>query len=102
MRPITLSQTGVGNSVPIPVDWRISPFELSIKVAAGGNTYSVVWTEDDVFNPAVTAEWFAGPANLTGATTDQVGTLVSPVTAIQLQVTAGAGTSAMRVVQAGN
>lgn len=103
MRPITLSQTGVGNSVPIPVDIYLTPFNVTLAVEVTGTvTYSVAWTTDDVWNtPAGSLNWNAAAANLTAATTNQVGSLISPVTAIQLQVTAGTGTAMLRVVQAG-
>lgn len=103
MRPVTLSQTGVGNSVPIPVDIYLTPFNVTLTVEVTGTvTYSVVWTTDDVWNiPAGSLNWQPAAANLTAATTTQVGSLVSPVTAIQLQVTAGTGTATLRVVQAG-
>lgn len=103
MRPITISQTGVGNSVPIPVDIYLTPFNVTLAVEVTGTvTYSVVWTTDDVWNtPAANLTWNAAAANLTAATTSQVGSLISPVTAVQLQVTAGTGTASLRVVQAG-
>jgi hypothetical protein len=103
VRPVTLSQTGVGNSVPIPVDLYLTPFNITLSVEVTGTvTYSVVWTTDDVWNvPAGSLNWQAAAANLTGATTNQVGSLISPVTAVQLQVTAGTGTATLRVVQAG-
>lgn len=105
MRPITRSLTGVGNDVPIPLDIYLTPFNVSIQVTVTGTiTYSVQWTQDDVFatgyNPA-TGNWFAAAANLTAATDNEAGSLVSPVTAVRLITTAGTGTAAMRVVQAG-
>lgn len=103
MRPVTLSQTGVGNSVPIPVDIYLTPFNVTLAVEVTGTvTYSVVWTTDDVWNiVAGSLNWNAAASNLTGATTNQIGSLVSPVSAVQLQVTGGTGTATLRVVQAG-
>jgi hypothetical protein len=103
MRPVTLSQTGVGNSVPIPVDIYLTPFNVTLSVEVTGTvTYSVVWTTDDVWNiAAANLNWNPAASNLTAATTNQVGSLISPVTAVQLQVTAGTGTATLRVVQAG-
>jgi hypothetical protein len=103
VRPQTVSQTGVGNSVPVPTDVYLTPFNVTIAVEVTGTvTYSVVWTTDDVWNvPAGSLNWNAAAANLTAQTTNQVGSLISPVTAVQLQVTAGTGTAVMRVIQAG-
>lgn len=103
MRPITISQTGVGNSVPIPADVYQNPTNITLAVEVTGTvTYSVEWTTDDVWNIAAgSLVWTAGPANLQAATTNQVASLVSPVTAIRLRVTAGTGTAQLRVVQGG-
>lgn len=105
MRPITRSLTGVGTDVPIPLDIYLKPFSVSIAVTVTGTiTYSVQWTEDDIFaagyNPAA-GNWFAAAANLTGAVDNQAGSLQAPVTAVRLITTAGTGTATMRVVQAG-
>jgi hypothetical protein len=103
MRPVNITQTGVGNSVPVPLDLYQRPFEVTLAVEVTGTvTYSVVWTTDDVWNvPAGSLNWNPAASNLTAATTSQVGSLISPVTAVQLQVTAGTGTAFMRVIQAG-
>lgn len=106
MRPITRALTGVGNDVPVPMDLYQRPFNVSIAVAVSGAaiTYSVQWTQDDVwasgYNPA-TGNWFAAAGNLTGAVDNEAGSIISPVTAIRLITTAGTGTATMRVVQAG-
>lgn len=105
MRPITRSLTGVANDVPTPLDIYLTPFNVTIQVIVTGTiTYSVQWTNDDVFasgyNPA-TGNWFAAATNLTNATDNEVGTLQSPVTATRLITTAGTGTATMRVTQAG-
>jgi hypothetical protein len=101
MRPVTVSQTGVGNSPWIPLDIHQNPFNVTLAVEVTGTvTYSVVWTTDDIWNvtnPTATA----GPNNLQAATTNQVGDVVYPVTAVQLQVTAGTGTAQLRVIQSG-
>ncbi len=101
MRPVQVAVTGVGNSPWIPLDQYQDPFNVSLAVEVTGVvTYSVVWTTDDIWNnPNPVA--FPGPANLQGATTTQAGSLGAPVSAVQLQVTAGAGTATMRVLQAG-
>lgn len=102
MRPITLSQTGVGNSVPIPCDIYLTPFNVSLGVEVTGTvTYSVQWTFDDVWDPNATITWDPAAANLTAAVDNQQGSLVSPVTAVRLSVTAGTGTAKLRLVQAG-
>lgn len=107
MRPITRVQTNVGNDVPIPLDIYLTPFNITIQcVISGGPTYTVQYTDDDVFavgyNPA-TGNW-TNHANLTAQTGNSIGTIISTVTAIRLQVTAVTAPTdsvQMRVTQAG-
>ena len=107
MRPITRTQTNVGDDIPVPLDLYLTPFNVTIQcVISGGPTYTVQYTNDDVYaanyNPA-TGNWF-DLAGITGAVVNAVDSLISPVTAIRLRVTAvGAPTDSvqMRVTQAG-
>ncbi len=107
MRPITITQTGVGDSVPVPLDLYLTPFNVTIQcVISGTPTYTVQYTNDDVYavgyDPS-TGNWF-DLAGIDDATTDAVDSLISPVTAIRLSVTvAPAPTDSvqMRVTQAG-
>lgn len=107
MRPITRTQTGVGDSIAIPLDLYLTPFNVTIQcVISGGPTYTVQYTNDDVYATAYVAasgNWF-DLANLTGQLVNAIDTLISPVTAIRLRVTAvGAPTDSvvMRITQAG-
>jgi hypothetical protein len=105
MRPISVTTVGVQSSPAIPVDWRIAPFQITLDtVVSAPATYDVQWTDDDPF----AAGFIVSSANwntLTGmaaATTSQNATLISPVRAIRINQTAGAGSVTLRVVQAGN
>lgn len=107
MRPILTTVTDVNVSGPVPLDLYLKPFQVTIQcIITGGPTYSVQYTNDDIwatgYNPA-TGNWFT-LSGLSGAVASAVDTLISPVTAIRLNVTAvGAPTDsvAMRVTQAG-
>ena len=45
MRPVVLSVTGVGNSVPDPLDHFLTPFNVSLAVVVTGTiTYTVQYT----------------------------------------------------------
>lgn len=106
MRPVTVQAGASPASSPVvPLDLYLTPFNVTLQCIVNGvATYSVEWTNDDVFSPTFdpnTANWFAAAANLTGATTNQVGTLQAPVTAVRVRTTAGAGSVSMRVTQAG-
>lgn len=93
MRPIRLTVTGVGQTVPVPLDMNLNPFSVSIGVVLNntpGVTYTVeytlsnVWAED--YDPD-TDTWIAldGMEDaVAGANTF----LVSPVTAVRMRVTA--------------
>lgn len=106
MRPVTVQAGASPASSPVvPLDIYLKPFEVTMQcVITGVVTYSVEWTNDDVFSPTFdpnTANWFAAAANLTAATTSQVGSLTSCVTGVRVRTTAGAGSVAMRITQAG-
>jgi hypothetical protein len=101
MRPITYRVTNTGDGVPIPLDIFRDPFAVTLAcVVSGGPTYSVEFTCDD---PANVVTWFP-LANLTAKVANASDTLISPVTAVRLRVTA-VGAPAdyveMRVLQAG-
>jgi len=104
MRPVVLSVTGVGNSVPDPLDHFLTPFNVSLAVVVTGTiTYTVQYTYDDVFaanyNPA-TGNWLPHPS-LTAQTATKDSNIAYPVRAVRLTTSAGTGTATMTVIQAG-
>lgn len=104
MRPVVLSVTGVGNSVPDPLDHFLTPFNVSLAVVVTGTiTYTVQYTYDDVFaanyNPA-TGNWLPHPS-LTAQTATKDSNIAYPVRAVRLTTSAGTGTATLTVIQAG-
>lgn len=104
MRPVVLSVTGVGNSVPDPLDHYLTPFNVSLAVVVTGTiTYTVQYTYDDVFapnyNPA-TGNWLPHPS-LTAQTGTKDSNIAYPVRAVRLTTSAGTGTATLTVIQAG-
>jgi hypothetical protein len=104
MRPVVLSVTGVGNSVPDPLDHYLTPFNVSLAVVVTGTiTYTVQYTYDDVFaanyNPA-TGNWLPHPS-LTAQTATKDSNIAYPVRAVRLTTSAGTGTATLTVIQAG-
>lgn len=108
MRPVTLTTSDASGGEKVspvcPLDLYISPFNISLfAVITGAATYTVEYTGDDVyassFNPA-TANW-TGVTGMTAVSASTDATLISPVTAVRLRQTAGAGSVALRVLQAG-
>jgi hypothetical protein len=104
MRPVVLSVTGVGNSVPDPLDHYLTPFNVSLAVVVTGTiTYTVQYTYDDVFaanyNPA-TGNWLPHPS-LTAQTATKDSNIAYPVRGVRLTTSAGTGTATLTVIQAG-
>lgn len=107
MRPLTITQTGVGDTGAIPLDIYRNPFNVTIQCVPSGGAavYTVQYTLDDVYapgyNPAA-GNWFT-LAGLSALSASAIDSLISPVTAIRLRVTAAPGGEnvQMRVVQAG-
>lgn len=111
MQPIrkTTSAGGGGTATgeTIVLNWRNdSPFNVSLicTIKSGSPTYTVQYTGDDVFAASFTpagAAWINHPS-LTGDTTNQDSNLSFPVTAVRLNITAGANSSVeFAVLQAG-
>lgn len=99
MKQQTVSQTGVGSSNNIVVNTNVSPVNIGFGVVVTGTvTYTVQHTFDD---PAVGfSTWFSHPT-VVDETTNQDGNYAFPVTGIKLLVTAGSGTAALKLIQAG-
>ena len=103
MRPIRVTVTGVGQSVPIPLDKYAVPQNTGLVVIVTGTVnYTVQHTFDDVFdenfNPA-TATWIDHPV-LQGQTTTQDSNYAFPPEATRIVVNSGTGTVVFVVVQA--
>ena len=100
MKQQIASKTGVGSSPSLATDLYISPFNVGFGVVATGTvTYTVQHTFD---NLATTASpvWFSHPT-IAAKTDNQDGNYAFPVAAIKVLVTAGTGTAAITLIQAG-
>lgn len=99
MKQQTVSQTDVGSSDVIVVNTNVTPVNIGFGVVVTGTvTYTVQHTFDD---PAVGfTTWFSHPT-VVDETTNQDGNYAFPVTGIKLLVTAGDGTAALKLIQAG-
>ncbi len=103
-RPTTLTTSGVSTSSVCPLNLYASPFSVGvITTVTGSATYSLQFTGDDIF----AAGFSAGSANwqnhplMTGATTSDTVEFTSPVTAVRINQTVGAGSVSAVVIQAG-
>ena len=101
MRPVTVTVVGAGQSVPIPLDLYLTPFNVSLFLilVSGVIDATVEYTGNDVFNPDEVLTWFPH-ADLQNEVASITGTIISPVRAVRL-VNAGTGTVSLQVVQSG-
>jgi len=99
MRPVYKTQTGVGSSAWIPVDYIQAPFQIGFGVVVTGTVdYTIQHTFDDVFNPTVTPVAFDHPV-VAAQTTNQDGNYAFPIRAIRVTVNSGTGSAALTVLQ---
>ena len=99
MKQQTVSKTGTGSSDVIVVNTNVTPVNIGFGVLVTGTvTYTVQHTFDD---PATGfSTWFSHPT-VVDETTNQDGNYAFPVTGIKVLVTAGDGTAALKLIQAG-
>lgn len=107
MRPVTITVSSLGASVPVPLSLGNTPFNIGLGAAlsVGANlTYKVQHTFDNVYSPtfnAATATWY-DHATLTGKTASADGNYAFPVMAIRLNVTAYvSGSVTLSILSAG-
>ena len=104
MRPVTLSITGVDNSAVCPVDIYVAPVNIGLNVVVTGTiTYTVQYTFDDVFDANYapsTGNWTNHPS-LTSQTATKDSNIAYPVRGIRLTTSAGTGTAALTIIEAG-
>ena len=102
MKPIKVTQSGIGESDWKLVNWNIAPIELGITVVVDGMvTYTVEYTLDDITDvPPVTPTAFPH-ATLAGLSVDAYGSIMTPVAAIRLTITGGTGSATLTFIQSG-
>lgn len=104
MRPTSVTVSSQAASAWIPLDYKQSPFNVSIAVEVTGTlTYTVQHTFDNVLAGETATAWDTTDANLVAETASQDGAITSPVTAVRLNVTAfTSGSATMKVLQGGS
>ena len=104
MRPKRITQSGAGDSNPIPLDYRRGEFEVSliVDVLSGAPTYTVQVTGDDVqadgYDP-LSGNWL-DHSYLAALTASDSGNLDFPATAARLSVT-GTGDARLTLIHGG-
>lgn len=104
MRPKIVTQTGVGSSVSIPVDYSDSNFQIGFAVDATGTVnFTVEFTCDPIMDPAFTAAGYTAlwlpHAVVAAKTADIFGDFTSPVYAVRVTVNSGTGSARLTVLQ---
>ena len=90
MRPIVITQKGVGQTVPIPLDRYLTPFQVTARcIVSGTPTYGLLYTYDDPFSVAPgSIDWQSSsdlPAGTTGNGNASFNSGV-PITALALNI----------------
>lgn len=100
MTPISVTQTGVGDSSVLALDNMTDPYNVGLHyVVTGSATFDIQITPQDPVDAAPTV-WNA-PSGLTGLTASGVQGTIIPARGIRIHQTAGTGSVTLYVVQAG-
>lgn len=104
MRPAVVTQSTVGRSQVIPLDYIAVPFNVSVEaLVTGVVNYSIQHTFDDIFdpnyNPATGNWWNNDNPALVNATTSQVGNYQFPIRACSLLYNSGSGSVQLKAIQ---
>jgi len=100
MTPISVSQTGVGRSTVVALDNFTNPYNVGLHyIVTGTATFSFEITPQDAMDATPTV-WNA-PTGFSGLSASGAQAMTIPARAISINVTAGAGTVTLYVVQAG-
>jgi hypothetical protein len=98
---ISAGTNGVGASMPIPLDQYLTPFQVSQWVDITGTVnVTAQYTGDSVLEGSGPFLWF-NHSDLTSVSADDVGTIISPVSAVRLLTNSGTDSVIFRVQQAG-
>ena len=104
MRPVTVTQTGVGSTQVVPIDiYQTTAIALGVTITAPVTDALVQHTFDDVFAPTfnpATATWFAHET-LVGLSANADGNYTQPPRGIRMTIVAGTGSARLQIVQAG-
>jgi hypothetical protein len=93
MRSTTVSQTGTGQSVALPINRYVEGVGTGLFTKVTGTaTYTIECTPDNVQDPTITPVWYPVlvPA-LTGATQNANGLMQVPAEAVRVNVASGSG-----------
>ena len=98
MRPQVFTQSNIGTTAWIPLDYKQSPFNVGFGVVVTGTvTYDIEHTFEDVFS--VTSPTAFKHATLVSQTANKDGNYAFPIRAVRVNVTAGTGSATLTLLQ---
>jgi VCBS repeat-containing protein len=99
---VEIGTSAVGAAMPVPLDVYLDPFNTSLFLDITGTVnVTVQYTGNaNVLTSPGPFVWY-DHSDLTGVTADDVGTIISPVTAVRLLTNSGAGSVGLTILQAG-
>lgn len=99
---LTVGTNGIASSAPLPLDKYARP-QISIQVDVSGTVnYTVQQTDDDIFDPTATINWFdCSDPNVVGQTAGAQGFLTNVPSALRLLINSGTGTAVITIIQPG-
>ena len=107
MRPVVVSQTGVGYSPPVVLDQYLTPQNTGLAaIVLGTATYALEISQDDPFaayatNYNTNGNWIALTGFSPAVTTSMFSNIALPAKAVRINLAAGTGTVTLTVNQAG-
>lgn len=103
MRPVVITQTGAGQSAPVPLDRYLTPFSVTIGcVVTGTVSYKLQYTYDDVFNPPVAGITWHDDTDIPAATTENAeSSFNNTISAVRINQASGSGSVTATINQAG-
>lgn len=104
MRPVVITQTGAGQSTPVPLDLYLTPVQVSLSTLVDGTVaYGIEYTYDDPFNPPVGGLVWTPVGDIPTGTTIAGQAVIngSPVAAVRINQASGSGSVTLTVRQAG-
>ena len=88
MRPVVITQTNTGATVPVPLDLYIAPFMVTVRCKiSGAPVYSLQYTYDNVFDTASgSIDWLTSLDMPAGTAASSEATFDNPISAIRLVI----------------
>lgn len=99
MRPQVITQTDVGSTAWIPLDYKQNPFNVGFGVTVSGTVnYTIEHTFDDVYDSSITPVAFSH-STVAAQSTNQDGNYAFPIRAVRVTINSGTGSAKLTLLQ---